>query len=82
MRKLNAHLHPNIAPRGLRRAAAAEYVGVSVTKFDSLVKGGFLPPPKRVENIRLWDRMKLDEAFSAAQTGSNDQSWDDIDNAS
>ncbi len=75
------HLHPNIQPRCLRRAAAAEYVGVSVNTFDSLVKGGFLPGARRLGNILVWDRVELDAVIGNEQSTVTDTSWADIDNA-
>jgi hypothetical protein len=50
-------------PRGLSRVQAAEYVGVSPTKFDELVVDGRMPKPKRVDARRLWDTRALDRAF-------------------
>jgi predicted DNA-binding transcriptional regulator AlpA len=55
----------SLAPRGLSRVQAAEYVGVSPTKFDELVKDGRMPRPKQVDARTIWDRVQLDEAFSA-----------------
>jgi predicted DNA-binding transcriptional regulator AlpA len=51
------------APRGLRREAAADWIGVSPTKFDELVKDGRMPKPKRVDGCVVWDRYRLDAAF-------------------
>lgn len=50
-------------PRGLRRDAAARYVGVGTTKFDEWVERRLLPKGKLVDGIRLWDRWALDDAF-------------------
>ena len=55
----------SLAPRGLSRVQAAEYIGVSPTKFDELVKDGRMPRPKHVDARTIWDRVQLDEAFSA-----------------
>ena len=54
-----------LAPRGLSRVQAAEYVGVGVTKFDQMVDDGRMPRPKRIDGRLVWDRVKLDEAFEA-----------------
>lgn len=62
---------PNVAfrsrilplPRGMRVEAAAEYVGVSESKFRELVTDGRMPPPKHVDGCRVWDRLALDRAF-------------------
>lgn len=58
-------LPPSLAPRGLRRAQSAAYVGLSPTKFDELVKDGRMPTPKIVDGCVVWDRLRLDEAFEA-----------------
>jgi predicted DNA-binding transcriptional regulator AlpA len=52
------------APRGLSREEAARYVGVGITKFDELVKDGRMPRPKRIDGRVVWDRLKLEAAFS------------------
>lgn len=54
---------PSYAPRGLRREAAARYVGVGVTKFDEWIRDGLMPKGKLVDGCRLWDRYQLDSAF-------------------
>ena len=51
--------------RGLSRTEAAEYVGVSVSLFDAMVDDRRMPRPKRFNSRLVWDRIKLDEAFSA-----------------
>lgn len=51
-------------PRGMSREEAARYIGVGTTKFDQMVKDGRMPKPKRVDGRTLWDRIKLDEAFT------------------
>ena len=58
-------LPPSLAPRGLSRVQAAEYIGVGVTKFDQMVEDGRMPKPKRIDCRIVWDRIKLDEAFAA-----------------
>jgi predicted DNA-binding transcriptional regulator AlpA len=51
-------------PRGMSRDEAARYVGVSATKFDDLVAAGRMPQPKRIDGRVVWDRLRLDAAFS------------------
>ncbi|MDX2289774.1 MAG: hypothetical protein NW217_13245 [Hyphomicrobiaceae bacterium] len=60
-----AALPPSLAPRGLSRVEAAAYVGVSPTKFDEMVGDGRMPPAKRADARRIWDRLALDAAFAA-----------------
>lgn len=52
-----------IEPRGLRRPAAANYMGISPTHFDKLVEDGKLPRPKKLGRCTVWDRHQLDNAF-------------------
>jgi predicted DNA-binding transcriptional regulator AlpA len=62
-RKTVGRLPLSLAPRGLSRVQAAEYIGVGVTKFDEMVDDGRMPRPKRIDGRLVWDRVKLDEAF-------------------
>jgi hypothetical protein len=56
------------------------YVGVGATKFDEMVADGRMPPPRKVDNRKIWDIRQLDVAFdqlpseAGAQAGT---SWDD-----
>lgn len=43
MRQTVDHRERAYAPRGLRREAAADWVGMSPTKFDELLKAGLMP---------------------------------------
>jgi predicted DNA-binding transcriptional regulator AlpA len=72
-------LPPSLPPRGLSRAEAAAYIGVSASLFDDLVKDGRMPRPKRVNARTIWDRKRLDEAFEAIPDGESRAAnpWDD-----
>ncbi|QPF81619.1 hypothetical protein IC762_17480 [Bradyrhizobium genosp. L] len=63
MKQTVDHRERAYAPRGLRREAAADWVGMSPTKFDELVKSGLMPRGKLVRGCRVWDRYQLDIAF-------------------
>lgn len=65
-------------PRGLSRSAAAEYIGVGVSKFDQLVQDGRMPTAKEIDRRRVWDRIELDEAFSALPAETADNPWDAV----
>lgn len=73
-------LPASLPPRGLSRTAAAQYVGLGVTKFDELVASDRMPKPLRVDGRRIWDRRALDRAFEAlggdATVEKNE--WDDV----
>jgi predicted DNA-binding transcriptional regulator AlpA len=58
-------LPASLPPRGLSREAAAQYVGIGVSMFDRLVKGGRLPRPISIGGRRVWDRAALDRSFNA-----------------
>lgn len=67
----------NTAPRGLRRAAAARYLGISITHFDKQVKAGAIPGPLHVFGVSLWDRTALDAIFDGVPA-INDNEWDSV----
>lgn len=68
--------HPaRIPPRGLSRVDAAEYIGISPTKFDEMVKDGRMPPPKTIDARKVWDVRKLDVAFDALPSPGDDDRW-------
>lgn len=58
-------LPASLPPRGLSRAEAAAYVGVSPGLFDAMVADGRMPQPKRVNARSIWDRLTVDLAFAA-----------------
>lgn len=51
-------------PRGMSREEAARYVGVGSTKFDEMVADGRMPRGRKVDGRVVWDRLRLDAAFS------------------
>ncbi len=55
----------SLAPRGLCRIWASQYIGISVSKFDQLVDDGRMPSAKRIDGRKIWDRDAIDRAFSA-----------------
>lgn len=62
---MNQRTRLPVQPRGLQREVAAAYIGLSATKFDELVKDGRMPLPRRIDGRIVWDRLELDDAFSA-----------------
>lgn len=69
----------NIRPvprRGLSRAEAAMYLGVSASKFDELVRDGRMPAPRQIGSRKIWDVHQLDLAFDDLPVEGN--SWDDV----
>lgn len=52
-------------PRGVNRVEASAYVGISASKFDEMVGDGRMPPPRRIDGRKVWDRLELDIAFEA-----------------
>ena len=72
-------LPPQLAPRGLCREAAAQYIGVSAAKFDEMVVDERMPKPKRIDGRRVWDRRSLDLAFDALPGDETINPWDEED---
>lgn len=71
-RRADDHSYP---PRGLGRDDAARYIGISPTKFDEMVADGRMPRPKRIDGRIVWDRLRLDAAFSDLPDAV-DNAWD------
>lgn len=65
-----------IEPRGLQREVAARYIGVSASKFDSMVAEGRMPHPRIIDRRRVWDRRALDTAFDALPSEGDVNPWD------
>lgn len=72
------------AARGLDRAQAAAYIGVSETLFSAMVEDGRMPRPKCVATDRsrnggrlIWDVRQLDLAFDRIPGGLADAVDDD-----
>lgn len=72
-------LPPSLPPRGLSRVFAAAYIGVSPSKFDEMVADGRMPRAIPIDGRRVWDRLKIDEAFAALGEGDGEKPvsmWD------
>jgi predicted DNA-binding transcriptional regulator AlpA len=50
--------------RGVSRDEASRYIGVANTKFDEMVADGRMPRPKRVDGQVIWDRLRIEAAFT------------------
>jgi predicted DNA-binding transcriptional regulator AlpA len=66
-----------LEPRCLSREEAADYVGVSPSLFDQMVRDGRMPQPIPINARRVWDRHKLDEAISNLAGDDAKNPWDD-----
>lgn len=47
-------------PRGLARLNAARYIGVRPALFDQMVSDGRMPGPKKIDELRIWDRLAIE----------------------
>lgn len=63
-------------PRGLSREQAASYIGIGTTLFDSLIKDGRMPPPKRINARTVWDRLTLDSYFEKLDCDTVAERWE------
>jgi predicted DNA-binding transcriptional regulator AlpA len=76
-------LPPTLAPRLIRRDAAAAYVSVSPNTFDAMVASGTMPKPRWLTAGRkAWDVRLLDQAvdhlpIDGEDTRSANDGWDD-----
>ena len=76
-------LPPNLPPRGLNRAVAAAYIGVSIGTFDAMVADGRMPAAWRMGTRLVWDLRRLDAALDelpnsgdAPVTDAAAEGWD------
>jgi predicted DNA-binding transcriptional regulator AlpA len=56
----------------------AQYIGVSPSLFDQLVKDGRMPQPIRINARTVWDRKKIDQAFEALNDEPEENPWDQV----
>jgi hypothetical protein len=79
-RKSKNVLPHSLAPRGLSRAEAAAYIGISPSLFNTMIKEGKMPRPKRINSRAVWDRLLLDLAFDALPDEDEPllNPWDEI----
>lgn len=66
---------PAAPRRGLSRGEAAEYIGVSPTLFDTMVKSGQMPRPVKAMSRVIWDIRALDDAFTDLATDQAENPW-------
>ena len=66
---------------GLSRFEAAEYIGVSPTLFDEMVKDGRMPRAKPINSRKVWHRVQVDKAFADLPDDENDKidEWSDCE---
>lgn len=72
---------PAMFRRGLSRKDAADYIGVSTTKFDQLVSDKHMPRPKAIGGRRIWCVYEIDEHFDqlgAPHQAISTNSWDEV----
>jgi predicted DNA-binding transcriptional regulator AlpA len=62
--------------RGMNRTQSADYIGVSASKFDMMVKDGRMPKPIPIDGRKVWDKIELDEAFEALKAEPSANPWD------
>jgi len=69
--------HRPIVPRGLTRVEAADYIGISPSKFDELRKDGRIGPARVIDGRKVWDVRDLDSAFEALPLENDEaEDWD------
>jgi predicted DNA-binding transcriptional regulator AlpA len=66
--------------RGLSRAEAAMYIGISPSKFDELVADRTMPRPVKIGGRKVWDIRLLDLAFDALsrEDDATPNSWEGV----
>ena len=67
------HLPNSVPPYGLTRPEAAEFVGLTLAKFDLEVKAGSLPAPIRFGKSVIWTTKALREALDQLSGNAADE---------
>jgi len=75
------HFIPAHERAGLSRFEAAEYIGVSPTLFDEMVKDGRMPRAKPINSRKVWPRVQIEKAFADLPDDENDKldEWSDCE---
>lgn len=61
---------------GLSAPEAAEFIGVGLTTFNTMVEQEQMPHPKVIGSRRVWDRREIEKAFTALPTdGLGSEAW-------
>ena len=76
--KLKKNIQLCWTPRGLSRAGAATYIGISVSKFDNMVAERRFPAARRIDGRLVWDRIELDAAFDDLPVEGGVNDWDEV----
>jgi hypothetical protein len=66
---------------GLGEVEAAAAIGISASKFRTLVEDGRMPSPRRIDGRTIWDVDELRAAFKALPhegDGEKANSWADV----
>jgi hypothetical protein len=66
-----------LEPLGLCREEAADFVGLSATKFEQMVADGRMPVPRQADSRVIWSRLELIEAFEALPRRAANSDADD-----
>ena len=61
---------------GLGEMEAAAAIGVSASKFRTLVREARMPPPRRIDSRVVWDVDELREAFKALPHEGESEGFD------
>ena len=69
-------LKPAAPRRGLSRTEAAQFIGISTSMFDSMIKDNTMPTPIRIGSRTVWDIKALDEAFDRLKAPVAVNPWD------
>jgi hypothetical protein len=66
--------------RGLSREEAANYLGISPSKFDQLRKDGRVDAARLIDGRKVWDIHALDRAFDALPHDGDegDEDWQTV----
>lgn len=62
--------------RGFPCALAADYLGISPSKFRQLVAAKKIPAPRLIDSKRVWDKYDLDDFFDNLPRDGESTGWE------
>lgn len=68
---------PLFPPIGMSLDEAARHINVGVTTFQAMVDDGRMPKPVKVGRRLIWNRYRVNAAFTALEDAAADAADDD-----
>ena len=66
-----------IKPNAMKRSDAADFCGISVSQFGTMIRNGTMPKARDAAGAKIWLRTELEDALTALSLdGERDEECD------